>query len=238
MNVPGGDRDNYAQMKVTCIVVAGGRGRRLKAVREKAFVSLCGRPLIFYALKAFEGCSFVDRVVVVVPQGRLRACRKLVEKYAFKKVRTIRPGGRRRFDSVKSGLREAQGADFILVHDGARPFVDRNLIKRVLFAAKKNGASLCAIAAKQTLKCVGKNFFVSTTPERKFIWEAQTPQAFKKDLIIEAYQKAGQASVTDDASLVEKLGHKVKIVKGSSRNIKITTPEDLALAEILVKRKN
>jgi len=224
-------------MRVVCIVAAGGSGRRLKAKQAKPFVMLGGKPLLSHTLKALEACAFIDEIVVVVSPDKLKACRALVKKYRFKKIHAIRPGGRRRFDSVKSGLRGARAADFILIHDGARPFADRDLIKRVFLAAKKNGASISATAVKQTLKRVGKSFFVSGTPERKLLWEAQTPQAFKKELIIRAYRKAGRRGATDDAALVEKLGHKVKIVKGSSRNIKITTPEDLALAELLLKRK-
>ncbi len=226
-----------AQIKVTCIIAAGGRGKRLKAGQDKAFVALRARPLIFHTLKVFENCNFVDSIIAVVSPDKLKACRKLVKKYGFKKVRAVVAGGRRRFDSVRSGLRKARDADFVLIHDGARPFVDGDLVKRVFIAAKKNGASICATAVKQTLKRAGKSFFVFETPERRFLWEAQTPQAFKKDLIVKAYRKAGQRAATDDASLVEKLGHKVKIVKGSSRNIKITTPEDLALARVLLKGK-
>ncbi|MGB2706306.1 MAG: 2-C-methyl-D-erythritol 4-phosphate cytidylyltransferase [Candidatus Omnitrophota bacterium] len=223
-------------MKVTCIVAAGGKGRRLKARQDKPFVMLGEKPLLSHTLRALENCNFIDSIIVVVSRGKLKACERLVKKYGFRKVRAVVGGGRRRFDSVKNGLREAQNADFVLIHDGARPFVSRDLVKRVFLAARKSGAALCATPMKQTVKRAGENFFVSETPRRKFLWEAQTPQGFKKDLISKAYREAKDRGVTDDASLVEKLGHKVKIVKGSSGNIKITTPEDLELAKLLMKK--
>jgi len=124
-----------------------------------------------------------------------------------------------------------------MIHDGARPFIEEALVKKVLRAAKTYGAALCATPLKQTLKRVGKDLFIAETPKRTLLWEAQTPQAFRRNLIEEAYCRSKERSATDDSSLVERLGHKVKIVAGSHRNIKITTPEDLELAKILMRKR-
>lgn len=222
-------------MKVACIVPSAGKGKRLGSRQGKPFIVLGGKPILAHTLRALEGCAFVNNIILVVSRDKLKACARLVKKYKFKKICTIVHGGEKRFDSVKNGLSRVKDASFVLIHDGARPFIDRELIKKVFIAAKKYGAALCATASKQTLKSVNGNLFIKETPERKFIWEAQTPQAFKRDLIVKAYKKSKNRNATDDSCLVEKLGHKVKIVEGSSRNIKITTPEDLALARVLIK---
>ncbi|NQU95981.1 MAG: 2-C-methyl-D-erythritol 4-phosphate cytidylyltransferase [Candidatus Omnitrophica bacterium] len=223
-------------MKVVCIVPSAGKGKRLGSGQDKPFVTLGGKPILANTLEALESCKFIDDIIIVVSGNKLKACSELVKKYKFRKVYAIVRGGKKRFDSVKNGLSKVQNANFILIHDGARPFIDRELMKKVFVAAKKYGAALCATASKQTLKSVSGNLFIKETPERKFIWEAQTPQAFKKDLITKAYKKSKNRNATDDSYLVEKLGHKVKIVKGSYRNIKITTPEDLILARALIKK--
>ncbi len=224
-------------MKVVCVVPSAGRGKRLGSNQHKPFVKLGKKPILAHTLKVLNDSRYIDTVIVAVSRGRLKACGRLIRKYGFKKVRAVIAGGKSRFDSVRNGIREAPEADFILIHDGARPLVNGDLVRRVLLAAKKSGAAISATPLKQTLKRAGKNLFVSKTPERKLLWEAQTPQVFEKKMITDAYRVPASRGATDDASLVEKLGHKVKIVKGSSRNIKITTPEDLALAEILMKRR-
>ena len=228
--------DNPDSMKVVCIVPAAGRGKRLGSRGEKAFVMLAGKPLLSHTLGVLQRCSFIDEIIVVVSRNRLKACAKLVRKYRFSKVCSIVRGGKRRFNSVKNGLLKARNADFILIHDGVRPFIDQKLLKKVFVGAKRFGAALPAVPSRQTLKLIGKRSFIAKTPKRKSLWEAQTPQVFKKDLIVKAYKKTKDKTVTDDSSLVEKANHRVKIIKGSYKNIKITTPEDLKLAKILVKR--
>ncbi|MBL7157304.1 MAG: 2-C-methyl-D-erythritol 4-phosphate cytidylyltransferase [Candidatus Omnitrophica bacterium] len=223
-------------MKVACVVPSAGKGKRLGSGEDKPFMLLGGKPILAHTLGALDGCKFIDNIVLVASRNKLKTCGRLVKKYKFRKVCAIVPGGKKRFDSVKNGLSKVKDANFVLIHDGARPFISRELIKKVFVAAKKHGAALCATASKQTLKSVNKNLFIKDTPERKFIWEAQTPQAFKKSLITKAYKKSKNRNATDDSYLVEKLGHKVKIVKGSYRNIKITTPEDLTLARVLIKK--
>ena len=224
-------------MKVTCVVPSAGKGRRLHVKEAKPFVMLGGHPLLSHTLKALEASAPIDEIIVVVSRDKLKACERLVKKYGFRKVRAVISGGKRRFDSVRNALRKVRDADFVLIHDGVRPFIDRSLIKRTLRAAKRFGGAISAIPSRQTLKFINKGFFITKTPKRKFLWEAQTPQAFRKELIVKAYKKAKDKNATDDSSLVEGLGHRVKIVKGSYRNIKITTPEDLELARILVKRR-
>jgi 2-C-methyl-D-erythritol 4-phosphate cytidylyltransferase len=229
-------------MRVTCIVAAAGKGKRLDPKTPKLFMPLGGKPVLARTLQALEGCRSIDRVVAVVPPDRVGAVRRLGKKYSFKKISDVVPGGRRRFDSVKKGLAKAKDADIILVHDGARPFIEGNFVRKVLLAASKYGAAVLATPLKQTLKLAGEGLFVAGTPARRFLWEAQTPQAFKRGVIERAYglaesgERRAYGDVTDDSMLVERLGHKVKIVRGSDRNIKITTREDLALARILVKR--
>lgn len=221
-------------MRVACIVAAAGKGKRLKKKTDKVFVRLTNKPILAYTLKSLEKCSFINDIIVVVSRSKLRSCKRLVKTFKFRKVRSVVKGGRKRFDSVKNGLAKARFADFILVHDGARPFVDQDLARKVFSAAKKYGAALLATPARQTIKTVNRNLFVTKTPDRKFLVEVQTPQAFKGSLILKAYERIKMSYATDDSSLVEKMGHKVKVVPGSYRNIKITTPEDLKLAKAII----
>lgn len=227
------------KMKVTCIVPAAGKGKRLKFRQDKPFIKLAGKPILAHTLGALNKSKIINSIVVVVSRDKLNAAGRLVKKYRLNKVRAIVPGGKRRFDSVKNGLAKVdRDADFILIHDGARPFIDLDLIKKVFASAKRHGAALSLTHSKQTLKLVNENLFVVKTPKRKSLWEAQTPQAFRKDLIVKAYNKAKNRNATDDSSLVEKMGHKVKVIEGSYRNIKITTPEDLMLARVLIESRH
>lgn len=222
-------------MKVACVVPSAGKGSRLNAGKDKPFIKLNGKPLLFHTLSALSQSRLIDDIIVVVSEKNLKACGALVKKYKLNRVRAVVCGGKRRFDSVKNGLAKAENADLVLIHDGARPFVDKKLIRKVILEARSSGAALPAIPSRQTLKKINKNSFVENTPDRKYIWEAQTPQGFRKNLILKAYKMAKNRAATDDAALAERLGHKVKIVKGSYRNIKITTPEDLELAKALMK---
>jgi len=224
-------------MKVTCIVPAAGRGKRLKRKDGKILVTLEGKPLLFHTLKALDRSGVIDEIILVVSPDRLEDCKRLVRKHNFLRVTSVVPGGKKRFNSVKNGLRKVKDADIVVIHDGARPLIDADTVKKIITAAKKYGASVVARPSKQTLKAVDKKLFITNTPRRKFIWEADTPQAFRTDLIRKAYEKTRDTDATDDSVLLERLGHRVKIVEGSPRNIKITTPEDLALAKVLLKRK-
>ena len=223
-------------MKVTCIVASAGRGKRLRHKEDKPFVKLLGRPILFYTLKVLNASPVIDDIVLVVAEDKISKCKNIIKRYKLKKIKAIVKGGKRRFDSVKNGLKETQDSDYIFIHDGVRPFLDKKLIKRIFTATKKYGAALPATNIKQTPKLINKDFFIKNTPERKLLWEAQTPQAFKKDIILKAYDMYIKGDVTDDASLVERLGGRIKIVNGTYRNIKITTPEDIEFAKVLLRR--
>ena len=222
-------------MKVSCIVASAGSGKRLGKGIDKPFVKIKKKPILSHTLKALTNLRIFNEIIVVVAPGKVAKCNALIKQYKFSKVASVVKGGKRRFDSVRNGLKHIKDADFVFIHDGARPFIEKSLIEKVFKAAKKYGAALPAMPIKQTAKLITKNFFIKSTPDRKFLYEAQTPQAFKRNLILKAYEVGKKHLVTDDSSLVEILGHKVKIVKGSHKNIKITTKEDLILAEGLIK---
>lgn len=224
-------------MKLFCIVPAAGRGRRLGSAEDKVFVRLKGKPMLLHTLEALAGSTSIDKIIVVVSGRRLNECKSLIKHCRLKKVCEVVRGGNERFNSVKNGLLKAGKADFILVHDGARPFITKDLLNKVVTAARTFGAAICATRVKQTIKVAGDDLFIRGTPGRKTLWEAQTPQVFKKELIMAAYRKSRDNKATDDSSLVEKLGYRVKIVEGSTDNIKITTAEDLKLAHILLSQR-
>jgi 2-C-methyl-D-erythritol 4-phosphate cytidylyltransferase len=221
-------------MKTEVIVVAAGAGSRLKAKIPKALVLLKGKPLIAYSLKVFEDHPGVDGVVIVGTSGFLSQFIRLTR--PFKKVRAVVAGGVRRSDSVKCGLKAlCLDTDIVLVHDAARPFVDRAMIDRLLAVLKKNKAAIVGVPVKFTVKRVDrKSLDIQATLARDLLWEAQTPQGFHKDVLIKAHARKSTEEATDDAILVERMGIKVKMVMGNYRNIKVTTPEDIFLARQLL----
>ena len=225
-------------MKTEVIIVAAGLGRRLNAKLPKALVLLKGKPLIAYSLKVFEDYPGIDQVVVVGAQGFLSQFIRLTK--SFKKVCAVVAGGVMRCDSVKSGLKAlSPDTDIVLVHDAARPFVDAAMIDRLIASLKKNKAAIVGVPVKFTVKMIDrKSLNIQETPARDLLWEAQTPQGFHKDILVKAHAQKTKAQATDDAMLVERLGGRVKMVMGSYRNIKITTPEDIVLAgQLLAGRK-
>lgn len=227
-------------MKVAAIIAAAGKGERMKAKVHKAFVLLGKEPILAHTLKAFDVSSAINEVVVVVHQSDLPKARLLAKKGKFKKIKDIVAGGKRRMDSVRVGLAAiSEDADYVIVHDGCRPFIDNKMLSSVLGAADTFGAAITGMPVKPTIKQVEKGNFVCATLDRDTLVEVQTPQAFRKDILLRAYDRAfapeagDSAAATDDAALVERLGIKVKVVDGSHNNIKITTPEDLKHAKIL-----
>jgi 2-C-methyl-D-erythritol 4-phosphate cytidylyltransferase len=226
-------------MKVTAIVTAAGESRRMKK-REKIFISLCGKPLITYALEVLNNFSIIDEIILVVSRvNQERVRHKIVKKYHLGKITQIVIGGATRTDSVCKGLKKvSEETDFVLIHDGARPFIEEKMIATSLQGAKRFGAAIVGVPVSSTIKKVREGLFVDSTLAREELWEIQTPQVFKAQLIKEAYHKAQLEGIqaTDDSSLVERIGHKVKIVVGSYNNIKITTPEDLTVAEAILRR--
>ncbi|MFH0840316.1 MAG: 2-C-methyl-D-erythritol 4-phosphate cytidylyltransferase [Candidatus Omnitrophota bacterium] len=225
-------------MKTTAIVVAAGKGRRFKSKEKKPFVKLGKRPLVTYALMAFERSPVINDIILVVDRPLIKKAAGLVKKYRINKVRYIVKGGRVRSQSVKNGLaRVGNDTRLVLIHDGVRPFVDNRLVKKVVNAAARFGAAILAHPVKPTIKVSCDRSFVNYTPERRHLWEAETPQAFRREIIESAYKKAARGKYyTDDAALVECAGRKVKIVKGDYKNIKITTVEDLKIAQALLRQ--
>jgi 2-C-methyl-D-erythritol 4-phosphate cytidylyltransferase len=221
--------------KVAAIIVAAGEGRRMEGI-DKALVPLAGEPLILMTTRPFQQCLAVGQIVVVVSSNREQQCRALVAGPAWSKVTDICLGGARRQDSVAAGLKLLKDCDWVIIHDGARPLVTIDLIERGLEAAKETGAAAAAMPVTDTIKVADDGGMVCQTLSRQNLRAVQTPQVFRFDIIQAAYQQAS-GDVTDDASLVEKLGHRVKLYSGSYDNIKVTTPADLALAEIILKRR-
>jgi len=202
---------------------------------DKVLALLGGKPLLLQATRAFQECPLINQIVVVVNAKNLEQCRQLVAGEGWSKVTDVCPGGRRRQDSVAAGLKRIKNCDWVVIHDGARPLVTVDLIERGLEAAKETGAAVAAIPVTDTIKVAGEDRIVRETPPRQNLWAIQTPQVFRVDIIIEAYQRAN-GDVTDDASLVEQSGYKVKLCMGSYDNIKVTTPDDLALAKVLWRK--
>lgn len=221
--------------KVTGIVLAAGAGKRMNSAVHKQYMMLAGKPVICYALETFAASEVTD-IVLVAGVGEIAYCREeIVERYGIRKVSAIVEGGRERYHSVYEGLKAARGADYVLIHDGARPLVTVDMIHRSIEMARQCQACVVGMPVKDTIKVVGADGFARETPDRRRLWQMQTPQTFDYSLILNAYEKvAGQedAAVTDDAMVLELVaGRQARIIEGSYQNLKITTPEDLLVAE-------
>ncbi len=227
-------------LTTVAVIPAAGFGVRMKSGQAKQFLSLDKRPILAVTLECFQTCSEVDAIVLVAPPGDVDYCRnEIVEKYGFNKVQKVVPGGERRQDSVRLGILATQGAyDIVLIHDGVRPLIDPPLLERVIATACEHRAVIAALPAKETVKEVNDRGEVVQTYDRPHVWMVQTPQAFRFEDIVKAHEAAliqGWEEATDDAFLVEKLGVPVRVVEGSERNIKVTTPHDLELARFLLR---
>jgi 2-C-methyl-D-erythritol 4-phosphate cytidylyltransferase len=219
--------------QAAAIIVAAGGSRRMQGV-DKLLAPLGGAPLVAHSIATFARHAAIARLVVVVSEANQDAIRKIVAESPAPDA-TVVLGGRRRRDSVLQGLLAAgEACDYVLVHDAARPFVDATLIDAALDGAREAGAALCALPVADTVKRADPSGKVSSTVTREGLWLAQTPQAFRRDLLLRAHQTI-DIDATDDAALIELLGEPVKLVMGSRRNIKVTLAEDLALAEALFK---
>ena len=232
--------------KVAAVCLAAGQGKRMESKVQKQYLLIEDKPVLYYALKAFQD-SPVEEVVLVVGTGEEEYCKKeIVERYGFNKVKNIVAGGKERYHSVFHGLQAIGEADYVLIHDGARPFLTQDIITRCIDGAKEYKACVAGMPVKDTIKLADAEQNIESTPERSRVWMIQTPQAFEYPLIKEAYtilieqeEKGIRTSipVTDDAMVVEYfLNQKVHLVYGSYENIKITTPEDMRIAEVFVKR--
>ncbi|MGB2630785.1 MAG: 2-C-methyl-D-erythritol 4-phosphate cytidylyltransferase [Candidatus Omnitrophota bacterium] len=224
-------------MRVRAIIPSAGSGRRMSNKRDdKPFLELKNRPLIFYALSSLEKSGLIDDVILVVKEKYIREAQQAVDKYGLKKVTGIVPGGATRTKSVVNGLKKIKAADddIILIHDGARPFLTEKSIRSVVEEARRSGAAILGIPCTSTVKKVANGGIIEGTVDRSALWEAQTPQAFRYGIIRKAYERFEESDATDDSSFVERLGAEVRIVPGDKKNIKVTVPEDLALAEAIL----
>ena len=228
----------------TAIVLSGGSGSRMGAGKPKQYMELGGKPLICHCLQTFED-SFIDGTVLVVRQGDEEYCRKeIVEKYGYKKIKEIVPGGRERYDSVYNGLKAAGECDYVFIHDGARPFVSQHVLERCLHYVEKYGAAAAAVKAKDTIKIENGDGFIEQSPDRDLVWQMQTPQVFDYKMILNCYEKLKRdekrleeagVRVTDDTMVAKMYADAdARLVESSYGNIKITTAEDLVIAEAIL----
>ncbi len=221
------------------IIVAGGSGLRMASEKKKQYIHIDEIPILTHTLKVFDQVDQIDNIVLVVPKEDQTYCQtNILEPYNFKHAIEIIPGGKKRQDSVFNGLtylkeqKKINQDAIILIHDGVRPFVNNEIIDKSIQGAQQNGACIPVVKLTDTIKEVSQNSKIIKTRDRENLFSAQTPQSFKFDLIIRAFEHAIENSFigTDDASIVEYFGKPVKICEGSKLNIKITTPEDLMLA--------
>lgn len=228
------------RMRVAAIILAAGQGRRIGGKVAKQFIRLGGRPLIAHTLRQFQTCEVVDDLYLTVPRGQVRSCqRDIVERYHFTKVRAVVAGGKERQDSCHRCLRRLpETVGVVVVHDGVRPFLSQGLIRAVIHGAVKWGGAIAALPVEETIKEVSEEGVIVTTLRRERLWQVQTPQAFRRDILVEAFAKAyadGYYS-TDEASLVERAGFPVRAVRGTPFNVKITTPKDLLLGKVILEQ--
>ena len=223
------------EAKIGVVVVAAGSSTRMDGV-DKTFAPLLGRPLITHTLDRFERFPPVSEIVLVLAQHSVDMGESLVKQRAYRKVSRVCVGGTRRQDSVKAGLDALQPCDWVMVHDGARPGLDATLLKRGLDSviASEGGAVIAGVPVKDTIKVVSPDGLITDTPARETLWAAQTPQIFNYDLLCQAYAHFTGNS-TDDAMMVEALGHQVTMFPGSYENLKVTSPEDLAVIEAVLR---
>ncbi|MCR5736416.1 MAG: 2-C-methyl-D-erythritol 4-phosphate cytidylyltransferase [Eubacterium sp.] len=222
--------------KVTAIVLAAGTGSRMQSKQKKQFMEVKGKPILWYSLFQFEQ-SLVDEVILVTGEEDIPYCKKeIVERYGFKKVKDVIAGGKERYHSVYNGLQKAAG-EYVLIHDGARPMITEKIIEDTIQGIKQYRACVVGVPVKDTIKQVSEGKVVHT-PDRNSLWITQTPQGFETALIKQAYEQMmqeDQIAVTDDAMVVEQYGgQSVYFVEGDYKNMKVTTPEDILLAEVFL----
>lgn len=223
---------------VVALVPAAGRGIRMGGSVPKQFLSLAGEPLIIQSLRALQLAPVIDQIVLAVPPADIEYCeREIVSRHRFTKVVRVVAGGAERQDSVRAALTQVcSDTEIVLIHDAVRPFVTLQMVAEVVAAARKWGAAIIALPVRDTVKHVRTDGTIDRTVDRAPLWLAQTPQAFRRDWIESAHRKAHAEGIraTDDAFLVEWLGHSVAVVEGSGENIKVTRPEDLVIGEAIL----
>ena len=237
-------------MKTVAIVLAAGSGKRMGTKVKKQYLALNDKPVLYYALKAFED-SFIDEIILVTSSDDIPYVQEnVVDKFHFSKIKKIVEGGKERYNSVYNGIMAIDRCDvesdstYIFIHDGARPMINQDILARGLKAVVEYDACVIGMPSKDTVKIASEDGFVSETPNRSLVWNIQTPQIFKLNLISEAYEyvvgheeefKAQGVNITDDAMVLEAYSHHpVKLVEGSYENIKVTTPEDMRILESLI----
>jgi 2-C-methyl-D-erythritol 4-phosphate cytidylyltransferase len=221
--------------RVGVVVVAAGESRRMRGI-DKVFVQVLGGPLIVHAVRPFETHPSVDEIVLVTAASKVPAMETLARNEKWRKVKSVCVGGNQRQDSVWRGVERLDGCEWVLVHDGARPCVDAQIIDRGLDAVCITGAAIACVPVKDTVKVVSQERRVQATPPRESLWAVQTPQVFRAELLREAHLRCSDY-VTDDAALVERLGREVLVFMGSYENIKVTTPEDLLFVEAILRKR-
>lgn len=226
--------------KCIAIVLAAGQGKRMGTTVQKQYLEIQGKPVLYYSLKVFEDSPIIDEIILVVGENQKEYCEnEIIRKYNIKKVQRIVNGGAERYHSVWNGLQEIKDEGYVFIHDGARPFVNDTILENVYEGVKEYKACVVGMPVKDTIKVVDENGLAIETPDRSKLWLIQTPQVFDIALVQMAYDLLLQQEnikVTDDAMVVEQmLGKKVKLVQGSYENIKITTPEDLLIANEFLK---
>lgn len=230
-------------VKTSAVVLAAGQGKRMNSKIQKQYLLIKDKPVLYYALRAFQD-STVDEIILVTGADEVDYCKEtFVKEYGFTKINAVVAGGRERYHSVCEGLKMAQG-EYVFIHDGARPFVTNDIIERAYQCVRREDACVAAVPVKDTIKLADENGYVQATPNRSLLWSIQTPQAFRTDLIRQAYRSLMEQEeavlkkgiqITDDAMVVETFTeHPVKLIEGAYENIKITTPEDLKIAEIFL----
>lgn len=235
--------------RCVAVVLAGGRGKRMGTTLAKQYLLIREKPVLYYSLEAFEKSELIDEIILVVGKGQIPYCRQeIVEKYQFQKIKAVVEGGAERYHSVWAALRvleqEKMKDGYIFIHDGARPFINEEILKRAYEEVKRSHACVVGMPVKDTIKIADESGCIDMTPKRSLVWQIQTPQVFSSDLIIPAYREVIEhetelleqgIQITDDAMVVENVCRcQVKLVEGSYENIKITTPEDLKIAEIFL----
>ena len=227
----------------TAIVLSAGSGSRMKSDIPKQYMDLNGKPVIYYSLKAFEESDF-SSIILVCGKNDVDYCKKeIVEKYGFTKVKAVVAGGKERYHSVYEGLKMAEGSDYVFIHDGARPMITPQMIRRLQDVVIVEETAIAGMPVKDTIKIVDENNYVESTPERKYVWQVQTPQCFSYSIIYEAYKAiitdetegVPIPPITDDAMVLSyATDYEVKMVEADYKNIKITTPEDVLVASVFL----
>lgn len=238
--------EKSGKVKYTAIVLAAGNGSRMRAEQKKQYMELCGMPLVVHALKRFEECGLIDSVILVTGHEDLQYALSLSLQCGLRKVKNIVEGGDQRYKSVYNGLRVVEpDTDYVLIHDGARPLVSEEVIRRCCAGVLRYQACVAAVPVKDTIKRADAEGYAAETPDRSRLYAVQTPQAFSYPLFLEAYRKLfdtimnyhpDESRITDDAMIVEGMTDcRVRLVEGDYRNLKVTTPEDLVLAKALLE---